>query len=196
MNEAPRHQTERRASSAVHLRWRRRARQRRRTRGPSTDLRQDPVEQHAGIQHGQQRVASGCRVAADTGCPRRPRRPRERSRRRLPAPSASIHARQRTARRGGPKPVADRGRASSPHGQGIIGKQRLAPGWSDSTRPGAVSRAPNRIDLLLSAGHPGRARPHPGHSGHAPAVLAAGKRLSVRVRSPRHQGGHLPAGGF
>ena len=32
--------------------------------------------------------------------------------------------------------------------------------------------------------------------GHASAVLPAEKRLSVRIRSPGHQGGHLPAGGF
>ena len=34
--------------------------------------------------------------------------------------------------------------------------------------------------------------PTRGHSGHASAVLPAEKRLSVRLRSPGHQGGHLP----
>ena len=35
-----------------------------------------------------------------------------------------------------------RERAPSPHGQGINGKQRLAPGWPDSARPGAVPTCP------------------------------------------------------
>ena len=66
-------------------------------------------------------------------------------------------------------PGADRVRAQPARGRRIHGKQRLAPGWTMSARPVPAPRAPDRHDHLLSAGHPGHARPHPAHSGHASA---------------------------